>query len=148
MTEQKIYFEGVKSTLCANGAQTHCGSTWDKLMENKYFVFLMNAAINASVSLILPLSWKWPFKLNLYVFWEQNWKVFQDQYVIARDLKILCWYTAQSDMGSIEKCIWFTAGEMADGSIISKFPEIARGIDYLISHFSQSCIKGIVIKKH
>lgn len=30
MTEQKIYFEGVKqakTTLCANGAQTRCGGT-------------------------------------------------------------------------------------------------------------------------
>lgn len=62
----------------------------------------------------------------------------QNQSVIARDLKILCRYTAQSDVGSIEKCIWFTAGEPDDGSIISKFPGIARGIDYLISHFSLS----------
>lgn len=97
----------------------------------------MCVAINSPVSLILLLSWKWlPFKLN-HVFWSKNEKFFRNQYVIAWDLKILCRYTAQSDVGSIEKCIWFTAGEMVDGSIISKFPGIARSIDYLISRFSQ-----------
>lgn len=91
----------------------------------------------------MPLSVQYCFwvennsKLNLYIFWSKKRKVFQNQYVIAWDLKILCRYTAQSDVGSIEKCIWFTAREMVDGSIISKFPGIARGIDYLISHFSQ-----------
>lgn len=145
-TDQKIYYEGVKqakSALCANGAQKHCGCTWDKLIKIIiiifFFFFLVWAAINSPASLILLLSWKWlPFKLN-HVFWskKKNQKFFRDQYVIAWDLKILCRYTAQSDEGSIAKCIWFTAGEMVDGSIISKFPGIARSIDYLISHFSQ-----------
>lgn len=140
MTDKRIYRERVKkvkNALCANGAQEHCGSTWEELMETDAF-FIMSLAINAPVSQILLRSWKWlPVKQNLYVFWGRKWKVFQNRYVIARDLKILRRYTAQSDVGSIEKCIWFTAGEMEDGSIISKFPEIARAIDYLISHFSQ-----------
>ena len=73
-----------------------------------------------------------------YMYFEaKRKKVFLNQYVIAQDLKILCRYTAQSDVGSIQKCIYFTAGEVEGGSIISKFPEIERSIDYLISHFSQ-----------
>lgn len=36
---------------------------------------------------------------------------------------------------------------MEDGSIISKFPEIASGIDYLISHFSQKVHQRLRIKK-
>lgn len=55
----------------------HCGCTCDELMETNTF-FIMSVAINAPVSLILLLSWKWlPFKLNLYVFWSKNEKFFQ-----------------------------------------------------------------------
>lgn len=55
MTVQRIYYEGitqVENALCANGAQEHCGSTWDKLMETNAF-FIMSLAITAPVSLIL-----------------------------------------------------------------------------------------------
>lgn len=77
---------------------------------------------------------------------EKKRKVFQNQYVIARDFKntspLRHRCAPQTDVGSIEECIWFTAGEMGDGSIISKFPGIARDIDYLISHFFQKLQKG------
>lgn len=78
---------------------------------------------------------------------EKKSKVFQNQYVIAQDLKIPCRYTAQSDVRSIQKCIWFTAGEVEGGSILSKFPEIARGIDYLISNFSLKVYQRVMIKE-
>ncbi len=80
MTEERIYYEGVKqakNALCTNGAQEHCGCTWDELMETNTF-FIMSVAINAPVILVLLLSWKWlPFKLNLYVFWSKNEKFFE-----------------------------------------------------------------------
>lgn len=58
MTEERIYYEGVKqakNALCTNGAQEYCGSTWDELMETNAF-FIMCAAINAPVILVLLLS--------------------------------------------------------------------------------------------
>lgn len=58
MTEERIYYEGVKqakNALCTNGAQEHCGCTWDELMETNTF-FIMSVAINAPVILVLLLS--------------------------------------------------------------------------------------------
>lgn len=160
-TDQKIYYEGVKQAKSGPFVlmeyAKHCGSTGDELMETNggsVFFFLppfTSVAISAPASVILLLSRKWlPFQTEPCLL-EQKWKVLfffsslpQNQSVIARDLKTLCRYTAQSDVGSIEKCIWFTAGEPDDGSIISKFPGIARGIDYLISHFSLSLWKKVL----
>lgn len=61
MTEERIYYEGVKqaeNALFTNGAQEDCGSTWNKLMETNAF-FIMSATINAPLSLIL-------------LFWAEN----------------------------------------------------------------------------
>lgn len=48
-TDQKIYYEGVeqaKSALCTNGAQKHCGSTWDELMETNAVSFFLYECSN------------------------------------------------------------------------------------------------------
>lgn len=107
----------------------NCG-TWDKVMKTNAFS-IMSVPINANVR---------PISLSSF---------FSNQYVIARDLKkILSRYTAQFDAGSIEKCIWFTTGEMVGGSIMSRFSGIGkRGIDYLISDFSQKVHQRLMIKK-
>lgn len=58
MTEERMYYnrvEQAKNALCTNGAQEHCDSNLDKLMETNAF-FILSVAINASVSLILLLS--------------------------------------------------------------------------------------------
>lgn len=126
-----------KNALCTNAAQEHCASTWYHFMETNT-LFITMVTTNAPVTLILLIELKMtPFQTKLVCILEQKLKVFHNQYIIARDLKILCRSTAQSDAGSIEKHIWFTAGEIEGGSIISTFPGIASGIDYLISHFSQ-----------
>lgn len=60
MTEERSHYEGVeqaKNALCTNGAQEHCDSNLDELMETNAF-FILSVPINAPVSLILLLSRK------------------------------------------------------------------------------------------